>query len=139
MCQEAADCCKEAGVELGALQNGETSDCAFLCASSAPCQHDTPPPVSPPSPGKLAMHFTLDCPLIPTTLVSTASLSRLQSNLAAVHEELTPAEKALSKTLQDQVFRWPQSEAGRQGREERDRGLKVQLLNFPVYPHHLVS
>jgi hypothetical protein len=85
------------------------------------------------------MHFTLDCPLIPTTLVSTASLSRLQSNLAAVHEELTPAEKALSKTLQDQVFRWAQSEAGRQGREERDRGLKVQLLNFPVYPHHLVS
>ena len=64
------------------------------------------PPQHMDTTGKLALHFTLSCEHIPTTLVSTASLSRLQSNLAAVHETLSAEETALMDELRRDVFRW---------------------------------
>jgi hypothetical protein len=72
--------------------------------------------------GKLAMHFTLDNPNIASTLVSTASLSRLmvgsvnmiggcavslcylQTNLACCHESLTELEVEVTQELRQKFF-----------------------------------
>lgn len=42
---------------------------------------------------KLGMHFSLRCEKIPMTLVSTASLKRCKSNIAAVYESLSQNEE----------------------------------------------
>ena len=53
---------------------------------------------------KLAMHFTLANEDIPTTLVSTASLRRAKSNIAAINEELTPEEAECSAHIRTEIF-----------------------------------
>lgn len=53
---------------------------------------------------KLAMHFTLSNEALPTTLVSTASMDRTISNLAAVSETLTEKEQRTSDQVMETFF-----------------------------------
>lgn len=55
---------------------------------------------------KLALAFSLSHPDIPTTLVSTASITRLQDNIDTAQNihALTDAEKQMIKTLSEKFF-----------------------------------
>lgn len=56
---------------------------------------------------KLALHFSLSQPGIPTTLVSTASVTRIQGNIEAVHElgNLSELEQATMEEVLEKFFR----------------------------------
>ncbi|XP_078589374.1 uncharacterized protein LOC144869760 [Branchiostoma floridae x Branchiostoma japonicum] len=54
---------------------------------------------------RLAMHFTLNQPGVPTTLVSTASQANLDRNLRAVYEELTSEEKETLEYICERYFK----------------------------------
>jgi diketogulonate reductase-like aldo/keto reductase len=53
---------------------------------------------------KIALHFTLRNERIATTLISSTSVSRMASNLAAVRDTLTPKEEEALTHLREQVF-----------------------------------
>lgn len=55
---------------------------------------------------KLAMRYTLSEESIPTTLVSTASIARLKSNVAYVTMTLTEEEQKVSDELMAKFFLW---------------------------------
>eukprot|EP00038_Savillea_parva_P009370 m.183110 g.183110 ORF g.183110 m.183110 type:complete len:375 (+) comp15720_c0_seq1:141-1265(+) len=61
----------------------------------------------------LAMAFTLGNPDIPTTLVSTASLPRIQKNIAACTYKLTEKEQEVSDYVMKTFFK-PLNDAGRE-------------------------
>lgn len=100
VCQEAADICQAQQVELGAFQICFEGKLFGLGTLFRDCSLSLLPFV-----GRLAMHFTLDQEAIATTLVSTASLDRLQENIDAVYTPLTEKEKQLSQQLMQQCFR----------------------------------
>lgn len=66
---------------------------------------------------KLAMHFTLANEHIPTTLVSTASLDRLQANIDAVNERLSETEQAVLSHVMLHYFRGLEGQETWQGVE----------------------
>lgn len=59
---------------------------------------------------KLAIHFALRQSRIPTTLVTSASPSRMAGNVRAVHETLSPAEEAVLAEILEQFFPWRATE-----------------------------
>merc|ERR1711971_1363615 len=55
---------------------------------------------------KLAMHFTLRAKRLPTTLVTSASKTRMSANIEAVYESLTSEEEAVLAEIADKFFPW---------------------------------
>nr|XP_002739218.2 PREDICTED: L-galactose dehydrogenase-like [Saccoglossus kowalevskii] len=96
-----------APISMGLLSNRgppswhpATDDIKDACKEAAKYCQDKGVDIS-----KLAMHFTLDHDEIPTTFVSTASLSILESNLACVHEKLSTLETNTMADVMNRYFR----------------------------------
>ena len=62
---------------------------------------------------KLAIHFTLRQPRLPTTLVTSANPGRMASNVRAVYEVLSEAEEACLAEVLEKFFPWRDTVGGR--------------------------
>jgi len=77
---------------------------------------------------KLALHFCLENENIPTTLVSTAKLSEIQPNIAAVSESLTPSEREVMHYVMKTFFE-PLKVKHWEGVELKRYWVKMRALN----------